>query len=44
VQIINAYKILVEKLERKRPLGIPRGRWGNNIKIYPTEILCAVVE
>jgi hypothetical protein len=27
----NAYKILVGKLERKRPLGRPRLRWGDNI-------------
>jgi hypothetical protein len=29
----NAYKILVGKPEGKRPLGRPRGRWVNNIKI-----------
>jgi hypothetical protein len=27
----NAYKILVEKPEGKRPLGRPRHRWVNNI-------------
>jgi hypothetical protein len=28
-----AYRILLEKPERKRPLGRPRRRWVNNIKI-----------
>jgi hypothetical protein len=30
----NAYKILVGKPERKRPLGRPRRTWEDNIKIY----------
>jgi hypothetical protein len=29
----TAYRILVEKPEGKRPLGIPRCRWVDNIKI-----------
>jgi hypothetical protein len=29
----NAYRILVGKPERKKPLGIPRRRWVNNIKM-----------
>jgi hypothetical protein len=29
----NAYRILVRKLEGKRPLGIPRRRWVDNIKM-----------
>jgi hypothetical protein len=29
----NAYKILVGKPEGKRPLGRPRRRWEDNIKI-----------
>jgi hypothetical protein len=29
----NAYRILVEKPEGKRPLGRPRHRWEDNIKI-----------
>jgi hypothetical protein len=29
----NAYRILVGKPERKRPLGRLRRRWGDNIKI-----------
>jgi hypothetical protein len=34
----NAYKILVGKPEEKRPLGIPRRRWEDNIKIDLREI------
>jgi hypothetical protein len=34
----KAYRILVGKLERKRPLGRPRGRWADNIKMYLREI------
>ena len=29
----NAYRVLVEKPESKRPLGRPRRRWEDNIKI-----------
>jgi hypothetical protein len=29
----NAYKILVQKPEGKRPLGRPKHRWEHNIKI-----------
>jgi hypothetical protein len=29
----NAYRILVGKLEGKRPLGRPRCRWEDNIKM-----------
>jgi hypothetical protein len=29
----NAYKILVEKPDGKRPLGRPRCRWVDNIKM-----------
>jgi hypothetical protein len=29
----NAYRILVGKTEGKRPLGRPRCRWANNIKM-----------
>jgi hypothetical protein len=34
----NVYRILVIKPERKRPLGKPRRRWMNNIKMDLTEI------
>jgi hypothetical protein len=29
----NIYKVLVGKPEGKRPIGIPRRRWENNIKM-----------
>jgi hypothetical protein len=34
----NAHRILVEKTERKRPLGRPRRRWVDNIKMDLREI------
>jgi hypothetical protein len=34
----NAYRILVEKPEGKRPLGRPRHRWMDNIKMDHKEI------
>jgi hypothetical protein len=34
----SAYEILVGKLEGKRPLGRPRHRWENNIKMDLREI------
>jgi hypothetical protein len=34
----NAYRILVGKPEGKRPLGRPRRRWVDNIKLDLTEI------
>jgi hypothetical protein len=30
----NAYKILIRKPERKRPLRLPRHKWEDNIKMY----------
>jgi hypothetical protein len=35
---MNAYKILVRKPEGKRPLGRPRRRWEDNIKMDLKEI------
>jgi hypothetical protein len=35
---MNAYRILVGKPEGDRPLGIPRRRWDNNIKMDLREI------
>jgi hypothetical protein len=32
------YKVLVEKPERKRPLGKPRCRWKDNIKMDLREV------
>jgi hypothetical protein len=34
----NAYRILVRKSEGKRPLGRPRSRWVDNIKMDLKEI------
>jgi hypothetical protein len=34
----NAYRILVGKSEGKRPLGRPRGRWVDSIRIDLREI------
>jgi hypothetical protein len=34
----NSYRLLVGKLEGKRPLRRPRRRWANNIKINVGEI------
>jgi 3-oxoacyl-ACP reductase-like protein len=34
----NTYRILVGKSEVKRPLGRPRRRWEDNIKMNLTEI------
>jgi hypothetical protein len=34
----NAYRILLGKAEEKRPLGRPRRRWVDNIKIDVREI------
>jgi hypothetical protein len=34
----NAYRILVGKPERKRPLGKPRHRWEDNIRMNVREI------
>jgi hypothetical protein len=34
----NAYRILVGKLEGKRPLGRPRRRWVENIKMELRQI------
>jgi hypothetical protein len=32
-EVRGAYKILVERLEGRRPLGRPRRRWEDNIKM-----------
>ena len=36
----NAYRVLVGKLEGKRPLGRPRHRWKDNIKMDLREMGC----
>jgi hypothetical protein len=40
----NVYRLLVGKPEGKRPLGRPRGRWIDNIKIALLEIGVSVVD
>jgi hypothetical protein len=35
----NTSRLLVGKLERVIPLGKPRGRWMDNIKMYPGEMI-----
>ena len=36
----NAYRVLVGKPEGKRPLGRPRSRWEDNIKVDLREVGC----
>jgi hypothetical protein len=43
-EMINAYKILVGRPEGKRPLGRPRRRWEDNIKMDLREIGFGVVD
>jgi hypothetical protein len=40
----NVYRLLVRKPEGKRPLGRPRRRWINNIKMDLLEIGLSVVD
>jgi hypothetical protein len=40
----NVYRLLVGKPEGKRPLGRPRRRWIDNIKMGPLEIGLNVVD
>jgi hypothetical protein len=40
----NLYRLLVGKPERKRPLGRPRHRWIDNIKMDFLEIGLSVVD
>jgi hypothetical protein len=41
---MNTYRILMERTERKIPLGIPRRRWMNNIKMDLTVIAWGVTD
>jgi hypothetical protein len=36
----DVYKVLVGKPEGKRPLGVPRRRWEDNIKMDLQEVRC----
>ena len=40
----GVYRVLVGKPEGKRPLGRPRCRWEDNIKMYLREMGCGVVD
>jgi hypothetical protein len=40
----NAYRLLVGKPEGKRPLGRPRHRWVDNIRMYLGEVGCGDVD
>ena len=39
-QFRNAYRVLVGKSEGRRPLGRPRARWEDNIKMDLREVGC----
>jgi hypothetical protein len=38
----GVHRVLVRKLEGKRPLGRPRHRWEDNIKMDVQEVVCGV--
>jgi hypothetical protein len=40
----GVYRVLVWKPERKRPLGGPRRRWENNIKMDLQEVGCGGID
>ena len=40
----GAYRVLVGKPEGKRPLGIPRRRWVDNIRMDRQEVECGYVD
>ena len=40
----GAYRVLVGKLEGKRPLGRPRSRWVDNIRMDLQEVGCGYVD
>jgi hypothetical protein len=40
----GVYKVLVRKPEGKRPLGRPRRRWEDNIKMDFQEVVCEGME
>jgi hypothetical protein len=42
VEMRNGYTILVGKLEVKKPLGRPRRRWEDNIRMELKEVSCEV--
>ena len=40
----RVYRVLVGKPDGRRPLGRPRGRWEDNIKMDLQEVGCGVVD
>jgi hypothetical protein len=40
----GVYRVLVEKPEGKRPMGRPRRRCGNTIKMYLQEVGCGGID
>jgi len=44
VESRGAYRVLVGKPERKRPLGRPRRRWEDNIKMHLQEVGCGGID
>ena len=40
----GVYRVLVGKPERKRPVGRPRRRWEDNIKMDLQEVVCWVLD
>jgi hypothetical protein len=40
----DVYRILMGKAERKRPLGRPRHRWEDNIRMYLQKVRCGCVD
>jgi hypothetical protein len=41
---INAYRVLMEKLKGKKPLGRPRRRWVDDIKMDLRKIGCGSMD
>ena len=44
VESRSAYRILVGKPERKKPLGRPRRRWEDKIKMHLQEVGCGGID
>ena len=40
----EVYRVLVRKLERRRPLGRPRRRWVDNIRMDLQEVGCGYMD
>jgi len=40
----GVYRVLVRKPEGKRPLGRPRRRWEDNIKMDVQEVICGGID